>query len=172
MNIPVDPPRFSSHFRPSPVYVERAPFFVVHMDLKYTALDKRNAQTRETHRDTPGTLLGRVWRRAGLPASYFTFIATPSPPPWPRARPRLATGPGRLAPPRDLAAPPTRDSPPPERMATTGCDIGGFSFEAASSSSRGGGWALSGPASSWECRVAQSRRARSAEAPEPILGPA
>eukprot|EP00964_Phaeocystis_antarctica_P137326 scaffold101846_cov60-Phaeocystis_antarctica.AAC.1 len=36
-------------------------------------------------------------------------------------------------------------------------------LEAACSSRRGSGWALSGPASSWECRAAQSRQARPEE---------
>ena len=44
--------------------------------------------------------------------------------------------------------------------------------EAASSSARGSGWALSGPASSWECRAAQSRQVRPEEAQEPSLGTA
>ena len=39
--------------------------------------------------------------------------------------------------------------------------------EAARSSTRGSGWASRGPASSWECRAAQSRQARSEEAQEP-----
>ena len=34
------------------------------------------------------------------------------------------------------------------------------------------GWALSGPASSWECRAAQSRQARPEAAQEPSWGPA
>ena len=43
---------------------------------------------------------------------------------------------------------------------------------AASSSTRGGGWAPApgGPASSWECRAAQSRQARPEEAQEPSWG--
>ena len=43
-------------------------------------------------------------------------------------------------------------------------------LEAASSSTRGSGWALSGPASPWECRAAQSRQARLEEAQEPSWG--
>ena len=49
-----------------------------------------------------------------------------------------------------------------------GGDIGGF----AGSSTRGSGWAPSGPASSWECRAAQSCQARSEEAQEPSWGAA
>eukprot|EP00964_Phaeocystis_antarctica_P002620 scaffold1371_cov55-Phaeocystis_antarctica.AAC.4 len=45
-------------------------------------------------------------------------------------------------------------------------------LEAARSSPRGGGWALSGPAFSWECRAARSRQARSEEAQEPSWGTA
>ena len=40
-------------------------------------------------------------------------------------------------------------------------------LKAVGSSIRGSGWALSGPASPWECRAAQSRQARPEEAPEP-----
>ena len=40
-------------------------------------------------------------------------------------------------------------------------------LEAASSRTRGSGWAPSGPASSWEYRAAQSRQARPEEAQEP-----
>ena len=40
-------------------------------------------------------------------------------------------------------------------------------LEATGSSSRGSGWALSGLASSWECRAAQSRRARPEAAQKP-----
>ena len=40
-------------------------------------------------------------------------------------------------------------------------------LEAASSRTRGSGWAPSGPASSWEYRAAQSRQARPEEAREP-----
>ena len=44
-------------------------------------------------------------------------------------------------------------------------------LEAASSSTRGSGWALGRPASSWECRAAQSRQARpEEEAQEPSWG--
>eukprot|EP00964_Phaeocystis_antarctica_P091265 scaffold58506_cov33-Phaeocystis_antarctica.AAC.1 len=39
-------------------------------------------------------------------------------------------------------------------------------LEAASSSNRGSGWAPRVPASSWECRAAQSRQARPEEAHE------
>ena len=45
-------------------------------------------------------------------------------------------------------------------------------LEAARSSTRGGGWALSVPASAWECRAAQSREARPEEAQEPSCGTA
>ena len=45
-------------------------------------------------------------------------------------------------------------------------------LEAAGSSSRGSGWAPSGPASAWECRAAQSRQARPEEAQEPSWGAA
>ena len=45
-------------------------------------------------------------------------------------------------------------------------------LEAAGSGSRGSGWAPSGPASSWECRAAQSRQARPEEAQEPSWGAA
>ena len=45
-------------------------------------------------------------------------------------------------------------------------------LEAASSSTRGSGWAPTGPASSWECRAAQSRQARPEEAQEPSSGTA
>ena len=41
------------------------------------------------------------------------------------------------------------------------------SQEAAGSSTRGSGWALSELASFWECRAAQSRQARPEEAQEP-----
>ena len=40
-------------------------------------------------------------------------------------------------------------------------------WRAADPSSRGSGWAPSGPASPWECRAAQSRQARPEEAQEP-----
>eukprot|EP00964_Phaeocystis_antarctica_P152719 scaffold120725_cov63-Phaeocystis_antarctica.AAC.1 len=40
-------------------------------------------------------------------------------------------------------------------------------LEAASSNTRGSGWALSRPASSWRCRAAQSRQERPEEAQEP-----
>ena len=40
-------------------------------------------------------------------------------------------------------------------------------LEAASSSTRGGGWGPSGPASFWESRAAKSRLARPEEAQEP-----
>ena len=43
-------------------------------------------------------------------------------------------------------------------------------LEAAGSSTRGSGWALSGPTSPWECRAAQSRQARPEEAQEPSWG--
>jgi hypothetical protein len=45
-------------------------------------------------------------------------------------------------------------------------------LEAASSSTRGGGWAPSGPASSWECRAAQNHQARREAAQEPSWGAA
>eukprot|EP00964_Phaeocystis_antarctica_P013141 scaffold7206_cov57-Phaeocystis_antarctica.AAC.2 len=45
-------------------------------------------------------------------------------------------------------------------------------LEAARSSNRGSGWAPRGPASSWECRAAQSRQARPEEAQEPSWGTA
>eukprot|EP00964_Phaeocystis_antarctica_P083851 scaffold52787_cov60-Phaeocystis_antarctica.AAC.2 len=45
-------------------------------------------------------------------------------------------------------------------------------LEAASSSTRGGGWASSGLDSSWECRAAQSHQARPEEAQEPSWGTA
>eukprot|EP00964_Phaeocystis_antarctica_P096583 scaffold62868_cov28-Phaeocystis_antarctica.AAC.1 len=45
-------------------------------------------------------------------------------------------------------------------------------LEAASSSNRGSGWAPRGPASSWECRAAQSRQARPEEAQEASWGAA
>ena len=45
-------------------------------------------------------------------------------------------------------------------------------LEAASSSTRGSGGAPSGPASSWECRAAQSHQARPEEAQEPSWGTA
>eukprot|EP00964_Phaeocystis_antarctica_P160036 scaffold131368_cov63-Phaeocystis_antarctica.AAC.2 len=45
-------------------------------------------------------------------------------------------------------------------------------LEAASSSTRGDGWAPSGPASFWESRSAQSRQARSEKAQEPSWGTA
>eukprot|EP00964_Phaeocystis_antarctica_P143565 scaffold109133_cov68-Phaeocystis_antarctica.AAC.1 len=45
-------------------------------------------------------------------------------------------------------------------------------LEAAGSSTRGGGGALSGPASSWECRAAQSRQACPEEAQESTWGAA
>eukprot|EP00964_Phaeocystis_antarctica_P117172 scaffold81004_cov59-Phaeocystis_antarctica.AAC.1 len=45
-------------------------------------------------------------------------------------------------------------------------------LEAASSSTRGSGWAASGLACSWECRAAQSRQARPEEAQEPSWGTA
>eukprot|EP00964_Phaeocystis_antarctica_P153047 scaffold121129_cov33-Phaeocystis_antarctica.AAC.1 len=45
-------------------------------------------------------------------------------------------------------------------------------LEAARSSTRGSGWALSGSASSWECRAAQSRQARPKEAQGPSWGAA
>eukprot|EP00964_Phaeocystis_antarctica_P139391 scaffold104173_cov48-Phaeocystis_antarctica.AAC.1 len=40
-------------------------------------------------------------------------------------------------------------------------------LKAVSSSTRGSGWARSGPASSWECRAAQSRQACPEEAQAP-----
>eukprot|EP00964_Phaeocystis_antarctica_P083397 scaffold52462_cov71-Phaeocystis_antarctica.AAC.1 len=40
-------------------------------------------------------------------------------------------------------------------------------LEAASSSTRGSGWAFSGPAFFWRCPVAQSRQARPGEAQQP-----
>eukprot|EP00964_Phaeocystis_antarctica_P058822 scaffold34897_cov59-Phaeocystis_antarctica.AAC.5 len=43
-------------------------------------------------------------------------------------------------------------------------------LEAARSSTRGSGWAPSGPASSWECRAAHSRQARPEEAQGAELG--
>eukprot|EP00964_Phaeocystis_antarctica_P109833 scaffold74249_cov69-Phaeocystis_antarctica.AAC.1 len=45
-------------------------------------------------------------------------------------------------------------------------------LKAASSSTRGSGWAPSGSASFWECRAAQSRQARPEEAQEPSSGTA
>eukprot|EP00964_Phaeocystis_antarctica_P009371 scaffold5078_cov63-Phaeocystis_antarctica.AAC.5 len=43
--------------------------------------------------------------------------------------------------------------------------------EAASSSTRGSGWAPSGPASSWECRAAQNRQVRPETPPEEAQEP-
>eukprot|EP00964_Phaeocystis_antarctica_P024047 scaffold13457_cov56-Phaeocystis_antarctica.AAC.4 len=45
-------------------------------------------------------------------------------------------------------------------------------LEAASSSTRGSGWAPSGSASSWECRAVGSRQARPEEAQAPSWGAA
>ena len=45
-------------------------------------------------------------------------------------------------------------------------------LEAASSTTRGDGWAPSGPASFWESRAAQSRQARPEKAQEPSWGSA
>ena len=47
-----------------------------------------------------------------------------------------------------------------------------MALEAASSSTRGSGWAPSGLASSWECRAVQSRQARPEEAQGASWGPA
>ena len=43
-------------------------------------------------------------------------------------------------------------------------------LKAARSSTRGSGWAPSGPASPWECCAAQSHQARPVEAQEPSSG--
>eukprot|EP00964_Phaeocystis_antarctica_P048624 scaffold28150_cov60-Phaeocystis_antarctica.AAC.2 len=45
-------------------------------------------------------------------------------------------------------------------------------LETAGASTRGSGWVSSGSASSWECRAAQSRLARTEEAQEPSWGAA
>ena len=47
-----------------------------------------------------------------------------------------------------------------------------MALEAARSSTRGSGWAPSGPASSWECRAARTRQARPEKAQEPSWGTA
>jgi hypothetical protein len=49
--------------------------------------------------------------------------------------------------------------------------MGGFGG-GCSSSSRGSGWAPSGPASPWECRAARSHQARPEEAQEASWGAA
>eukprot|EP00964_Phaeocystis_antarctica_P039296 scaffold22481_cov49-Phaeocystis_antarctica.AAC.1 len=56
---------------------------------------------------------------------------------------------------------------PPPGWSKAGTSAG---LEAASSSSRGSGWAPRGPASPWEYRAAQSRQARPEEAQEPSWG--
>eukprot|EP00964_Phaeocystis_antarctica_P019634 scaffold10832_cov45-Phaeocystis_antarctica.AAC.5 len=59
-------------------------------------------------------------------------------------------------------------APPPEWSKA----VKSAALEAASSSTRGSGWALGGPASCWECRAAQNRQARPEEAQEPSFGTA
>ena len=55
---------------------------------------------------------------------------------------------------------------------SSGLPVNRAALEVASSSIRGSGWALSGPASSWEYRAAQSRQVRPEEAQEASWGTA
>eukprot|EP00964_Phaeocystis_antarctica_P001686 scaffold881_cov65-Phaeocystis_antarctica.AAC.3 len=95
--------------------------------------------------------------------------------------PRIALQHARICVRRAPSPPRPRNSAPrsaarrPGRPKGSGISYGravqSATLEAASSSSRGSGWAPSGPASPlWECRAARSRQARPEEAQEPSSG--